>query len=123
VQGARDYLTVSVYVENRTPGNGSFEVFDLIIRGDKCADEETSADGSEIEGEEQSREGKGSHGGGEGRGGGGGVGDRSPVEVRRIYACEWMQGRREWCSAIWRGGSTMGPHAAHARRSNLAALG
>jgi len=50
---ARKYATVSVYVEDSAPGNGSFEMFDLVIRGDESANEEGGADDGEIEGEKE----------------------------------------------------------------------
>src|SRR5882762_1007289 len=96
----RKYPTVPVYVEDSAPGSGSLEMPDLVIRGDKCMDEQGSADDCEIKGEKESQEGKESHSRGYREWDGG-------LARLRIYICgsaESESMRR--CNSIWRGRTT-----------------
>lgn len=61
LQDAPNHLTVSVHLEIGTPGDYGSEMLDLVVRSDKCVDEEGGADHGKVEGEEQSHEDEESH--------------------------------------------------------------
>jgi hypothetical protein len=83
----RKHLTLSVYVEDGTLGNGSSEIPDLVIRGDQSVDEVGSADNGKVEGEKQSYESKERHGEG------GAPGDSWPELGKGVpRLCMWVGG-------------------------------